>query len=161
MADVSLERTREFLLSLPCVHETLQWGSNLVFWVVDKSCGGKMFAVMNTEPAAHAIAFAAEPEQFHELLEHEGVEPAPYLARAQWVAVADWDVLPSAELHRLLAAAHERVRRKLPPRTQWVYNLPDRDYRKLVRERRAAAKSAAKKSASKPTAKKRASHKAS
>ncbi len=41
------ERVRAFLLTLPHVAETLQWGDNLVFWVGDKSIGGKMFALVN------------------------------------------------------------------------------------------------------------------
>ena len=39
------ERLREYLLRLPNVVETMQWGANLVFWVGDKAIGGKMFAV--------------------------------------------------------------------------------------------------------------------
>ena len=38
------ESARAFLLRLPHVEETLQWGNNLVFWVGDKAIGGKMFA---------------------------------------------------------------------------------------------------------------------
>ena len=30
------ERARAFLLSLPHVAETMQWGANLVFWAGDK-----------------------------------------------------------------------------------------------------------------------------
>lgn len=143
---MSLERARAMLLQLPRVEETLQWGHNLVYWVVDKTAGGKMFALMDSDGVSpHVIAFAAaDPERFHALLETEGIHPAPYLARAHWVALESWDAVPPAELRSLLEAAHERVRRKLPPRAQWVYNLPDRDYRKHVRERRAAVKAAAK-----------------
>jgi predicted DNA-binding protein (MmcQ/YjbR family) len=41
------ESTRAFLLKLPFVEETLQWGNNLVFWVSDKAVGGKMFALID------------------------------------------------------------------------------------------------------------------
>jgi hypothetical protein len=41
------ERLRTFLLNLPYVAETRQWGDNLVYWVGDKAIGGKMFALMN------------------------------------------------------------------------------------------------------------------
>ncbi len=41
------ERARAFLLTLPHVVETEQWGHNLVFWVGDKAIGGKMFALIN------------------------------------------------------------------------------------------------------------------
>src|ERR1700712_4622216 len=43
------ERARAFLLKLPHVVETRQWGDNLVFWVGDKAIGGKMFALLNLD----------------------------------------------------------------------------------------------------------------
>ena len=36
------ERLRAYLLTLPHVAETMQWGANLVFWAGDKAIGGKM-----------------------------------------------------------------------------------------------------------------------
>ena len=36
------EIVREYLLKLPDVEETMQWGANLVFWVGDKSIGGNV-----------------------------------------------------------------------------------------------------------------------
>jgi predicted DNA-binding protein (MmcQ/YjbR family) len=86
------ERVRAFLLTLPHVIETRQWGNNLVFWVGDKSIGGKMFALINldgpdgTRLAKAVLSFATDPERFHQLLETEGIIPAPYLARAHWIA---------------------------------------------------------------------------
>jgi hypothetical protein len=46
------------------------------------------------------------------------VIPAPYLARAQWVALETEDALSRDELRRLLAAAHSLIFAKLPKRTQ-------------------------------------------
>ena len=51
------ERVREFLLQLPHVVETMQWGANLVFWVGDKAIGGKMFAVLNLDDDHQGGAF--------------------------------------------------------------------------------------------------------
>ncbi|AFL90300.1 hypothetical protein Terro_4093 [Terriglobus roseus DSM 18391] len=142
---MSLDRTRDFLLSLPRVEETLQW-DNLVYWVLDKAVGGKMFAMMEPEPGGpHVAGFAVPADQFEPLLEIEGVRPAPYLARAQWVVVERWDVFTAAEWQHHLRAAHSRVEAKLPPRIQRLMELKQREYRVLVREKRAAAKSAGKK----------------
>ena len=113
------ERARAFLLTLPDVVETLQWGDNLVFWVGDKSAGGKMFAVINLSADAHGvISFAAGPERFAELTEMEAFYPAPYLARAHWVATRDWSCLRSAEWEAELRHAHTIVFEKLPKRTR-------------------------------------------
>lgn len=146
---MALERTREFLLKLPRVEETLQWG-NLVYWVLDKAVGGKMFAMLVPEPGArHQMSFAVPPERFHDLLEIDGVDPAPYLARAHWVAVERWDVLPERDLHLHLRAAYERVEAKLPPRIQRLVQWNDREYRALVRGKRAALKATATKTSAK------------
>jgi predicted DNA-binding protein (MmcQ/YjbR family) len=59
--------------------------------VGDKAIGGKMFAVLNLDDDHKAVlSFAAGPERYAELLETEGVFPAPYLARAHWVAIRHW-----------------------------------------------------------------------
>lgn len=135
------EATRAALLKVPRVAETMQWGGLLVYWVLDKAVGGKIFAILTPEPGMKApIAFAAGPMRAPELLEIDGVQPAPHLARAHWVALADWDVLPLSELHAELLAAHTYVSNRLPPRTQRLYELPLKEYRALVRERRASAK---------------------
>ena len=82
------ESLRASLLKLPHVVETMQWGENLVFWVGDKAVGGKMFALINLESDGKAaMSFCAGPERFAELVEREGVVPAPYMARIYWVAV--------------------------------------------------------------------------
>jgi predicted DNA-binding protein (MmcQ/YjbR family) len=143
---MSIERTREFLLTLPRTEETLQW-ENLVYWVLDKAVGGKMFAMVEPEPGgAHVAGFAVPPDQFLELLEIEGVRPAPYLARAHWVVVERWDVFTAREWQQHLQAAYDRVEAKLPTRVQRLIELKDREYRSLVREKRTAAKAATKRS---------------
>lgn len=139
---MGLQHTRDYLLSLPRVEETLQWNL-FVYWLLDKAVGGRMFAVLEPEPGqAQVMSFAVPPERYHELLETDGVRPAPYLARAHWVALADWQVFPERELHAHLQGAYERVEAKLLPRTRRLLQLPTREYRALVREARSAAKTA-------------------
>lgn len=139
------ESIREFLLALPHVKETMQWGRNLVFWVGDKTIGGKMFALVNLDgDGKGVISFAAGPERFHELLEVEGVLPAPYMARIYWVAAERWNVFRPAEWQELLTNAHNLTAAKLPKRTLDVLAPPETQRRKLVAERkkRLAAKNA-------------------
>ena len=113
------ERARTFLLTLPHVAETLQWGDNLVFWVGDKSIGGKMFALINLAAGAHGvISFAAGPEHFAELIERENLKPAPYFARAHWVAAESWGAFRPTEWQAELRNAHAIVLAKLPKRTR-------------------------------------------
>jgi predicted DNA-binding protein (MmcQ/YjbR family) len=136
------ERIRGYLLTLPHTVETRQWGNNLVFWVGDKAIGGKMFALINlddpggTRLAKAALSFAASPERFHDLLEIEGIIPAPYLARAHWIALEQFDVLRKPELEDLLRTAGTLVYDKLPKRTKDILALPATQRKRLISDRR-------------------------
>ncbi|MGB6133748.1 MAG: MmcQ/YjbR family DNA-binding protein [Acidobacteriaceae bacterium] len=133
---MNAESLRTWLLALPDVCETMQWGESLVYWAADKAIGGRMFAVVTLGSPNSVISFAAGPEGFAELVEREGIVPAPYLARAHWVAVERWDTLPAAELKTLLSRAREIIREKLPARTRAVLAMPAPEKKKLIAARK-------------------------
>jgi predicted DNA-binding protein (MmcQ/YjbR family) len=110
---MNVDCLRELCLSFPGVVEQIQWGSDLLFKV-----GGKMFAVTPLEPAPVCLSFKASPEHFAELTERPNVIPAPYLARAQWVALQTWDALPADELACLLRDSYDMVFARLPRKTR-------------------------------------------
>ncbi|MBV8630400.1 MAG: MmcQ/YjbR family DNA-binding protein [Silvibacterium sp.] len=143
---MNVESLRAFLLRLPHVAETMQWGDNLVFWVGDKAIGGKMFALANLSKDSHGVlSFAAGPERYAELLEVEGVFPAPYMARIYWVAIERYDVFSSNELKEHLRNAHSLICDKLPKRTKDVLAMPGGERKKLVAARKRLLASRAKK----------------
>jgi len=149
------ESVREFLRKLPHVEETVQWGENLVFWVADKSVGGKMFAVVNLDKGGHVpISFAAGPEKFSELVEIDGVIPAPYLARAHWVAVERWDIFRPREWQQHLQYARDLIEAKLPKRTRDILAMSAADRRKIVSERKKLLAAKQMSDAARPKAKK-------
>jgi predicted DNA-binding protein (MmcQ/YjbR family) len=82
------------------------------------------------------MSFAAGPEGFAELVEREGVFPAPYLARANWVAVERWDTLPARELQALVERARELICAKLPRRTKDVLAMKPGEKKKLIAARK-------------------------
>src|SRR3984957_21216009 len=100
---------RELCLSFPAVTEHVIWGSDLTFKV-----GGKIFALSVREPAPVWLSFKASPENFYDLTERPGIIPAPYLARAQWVALETKDALCSAELSALVRDSYDIIVAKLP-----------------------------------------------
>jgi len=106
---MNVDWLREVCLSFPGVTEQIQWGYDLLFKV-----GGKMFAVTPLEPAPVCLSFKASPENFAELTERPNIIPAPYLARAQWVALQTRDALTADELARLLRESYDMVFAKLP-----------------------------------------------
>ena len=110
---MDIDWVREFCLSLPHTTEKLQWEDALVFKV-----GNKMYTVVSLEPDETWISFKCAKEEFAGLTERPGVIPAPYLARAQWVALETEDALSRDDIRRLLAEAHSLIFAKLPKRAQ-------------------------------------------
>ena len=152
-----LSGLRKFLLGLPHVVETAQWGG-LVFWVGDKAIGGKMFVMLNPESGAWEmkglpISFPAGQERMAELLELDGLVPAPYMARIFWVAAERWDVFRMSEWERELSAAHALTFEKLPPKVKAALALPKSELKRLVTDRRKvlAEKAAVKKASKRKT----------
>jgi predicted DNA-binding protein (MmcQ/YjbR family) len=107
---MDIESIRSFCLSLPNVDEKVQWGNDLLFRI-----GEKMFAVVALE-TSHGVqmSFKCTPEKFAELVEEDGIIPAPYVARYHWVALERLDALPERELKELLKTAYQLVLEKLP-----------------------------------------------
>jgi predicted DNA-binding protein (MmcQ/YjbR family) len=131
------ERIRAYLLTLPHAVDTMQWGANLVFWVGDKAIGGKMFALVNLDGDGRAIiSYSAGPERYSELLEIEGIIPAPYMARIFWVAVERWDVFRTPEWEQELRTAHSITFNKLPSRTRAVLAMSATQQKRLIADRK-------------------------
>jgi predicted DNA-binding protein (MmcQ/YjbR family) len=132
---MDIEWIRKFCLALPGVTEQIQWEDDLLFKV-----GGKMFAVVPLEPARLYISFKASAEDFAELVERPGIIPAPYLARAQWVALESESALRPTELEELLRRAHSLILAKLPKKLQAEVLQPRRQKPSSRRRKRKSAK---------------------
>ena len=99
---------------LPAATRTVQWEGVIVFKV-----GGKMFCLI--APKDHSvgrISFKSAPEHYDALSHAEGFRPAPYLARAKWVALDDPKFLTPTELKAYLKRAHAVIASALPKRKQ-------------------------------------------
>lgn len=106
---MNIDQLRRICLSFPGTTEQIQWEDDLVFKV-----GGKMFAVTPLEPARLWLSLKADPDAFTELTEQPGVIPAPYLARAKWIAIESPQTLPPSEVAALLRKSYDLVVAKLP-----------------------------------------------
>jgi predicted DNA-binding protein (MmcQ/YjbR family) len=106
---MTIDTVRKICRALPETTEDIKWENDLVF-----SIGGKMFAVVRLEPP-HTVAFKCTPDAFAELIERDGIIPAPYLARAMWVQDKGvGDTLDRRELEQLIRGSYELVKAKLP-----------------------------------------------
>jgi len=114
---IDIDWLRSICLPLPGATEQIQWGNDLLFKV-----GGKMFAIAPLEPAPVCLTFKCSDESFAELTERPKIIPAPYLARAKWVALESPDAMTRGELSELLRTSYELVFAKLPKRAQEELN---------------------------------------
>lgn len=110
---MNIEWVRQHCLSHPHTTEQIQWGSDLLFKV-----GGKMFAGVPLEPSRVWLTIKADPEEFPELIERHGIIPAPYLARAKWIAIETERAVPRTEVLRLVSKSYELVFANLTKKLQ-------------------------------------------
>ena len=115
---MDIESVRAYCLSFPHATENVQWGNDLVFKIA-----GKMFAVTVLEGAAkYCLSFKCSEEKFAELIEQDGIDPAPYSARYHWVALERFNLLSEKELKALLRASYDLVFEKLPKKLKTELN---------------------------------------
>lgn len=103
-----------FCKTLPHATCVVQWEGVQVFKV-----GGKMFCLV--APADHSVArisFKCDPAHYDALSRAEGFAPAPYLARAKWVALTNPKVLSANETRAYLKRAHAVIAAALPKKRQ-------------------------------------------
>ena len=106
---MDIEAIRKHCLGFPHATENVQWGADLCFKI-----DGKMFAVASLEVGPVRLSFKCTPENFAELCERRGIIPAPYLARAQWVALQSFDAVARRGVAELLTESYWLVWQRLP-----------------------------------------------
>lgn len=109
-----IDWVRELCLSLPHATEDIQWENDLLFRVARK-----IFCVVTLEPLAPVkLCVKCTPEKFAELVEVEGIIPAPYMARNHWIAFVEMNALRQSEIKHLIRNSYQLVFEKLPKRLQ-------------------------------------------
>jgi predicted DNA-binding protein (MmcQ/YjbR family) len=132
-----LDWVRQFCLSLPHTTEKIRWQHNLLFCI-----GDRIYCVANLEPGmgASKIAFKCAPQVFAELVEVEGIIPAPYMARNHWVSVTDMEPFRQSELKEHIQNSYQLVLGKLPKKTQAKLTATNRAPSRSSAKKRSAAK---------------------
>lgn len=101
---MNIEFIQKLCLAFPHATENLQWGEVLCFKI-----GGKLFAVLDLSSVPPCLSFKCDPEKFSELVERDGITPARYFGRYQWVSLERVEVLPWSELRELLGESYVMV----------------------------------------------------
>jgi predicted DNA-binding protein (MmcQ/YjbR family) len=96
--------------SFPDATEDMPWPDDLCFKI-----RGKIFTgIVLADGRFPRITLKCTPETFDQLLEIEGISPAPYVGRYKWVMLANSNVLPTNELQKLIRQSYELVAAKAP-----------------------------------------------
>ncbi|MBA2498149.1 MAG: MmcQ/YjbR family DNA-binding protein [Chitinophagaceae bacterium] len=114
---MDIENLRTLCLHLPGVTEDVKWDNDLVF-----SVANKMFCAASLEPPFR-ISFKVTDEEFELLTDREGFMPAPYLARAKWIAVTDPVKLSLQEWEYYTEQSYQLVKARLPKKTRLSLGL--------------------------------------
>jgi predicted DNA-binding protein (MmcQ/YjbR family) len=105
MNHVELEK---FCLGLKGTTSDIKWGNDLCYLI-----GGKMYCVISIDPPMK-VSIKVTPEEFGELTEREGIIPAPYMARSNWIFIEKANALTLAEWKHYIEQSYELVLSKLP-----------------------------------------------
>ncbi|MFT3794309.1 MmcQ/YjbR family DNA-binding protein [Flavobacterium sp.] len=110
---MTIEKLREFALSLPGATEDIKWENHLCFNV-----GGKMFLVTSPDSVPITASFKTDDDNFDALTTRDGIIPAPYMARNKWVLVDDLKRFSEAEWKQLARHSYELVFSRLTKKLQ-------------------------------------------
>ena len=95
-----------FVLSLPKTTLVRQWRDDSVGKI-----GGKVFALLDRDPGE--IWLKVSPMAYELLTELDGIRPAPYFARAGWVAISAASPLTEDEIKAYITEALRLVALRL------------------------------------------------
>lgn len=107
-----------FILALPKATLVRQWRDDSVAKV-----GGKIFALLDRDPGE--VWLKVSPMAYELLTELDGVRPAPYFARAGWVAISVVSPLAVDEVEAYLREAHRLVAGRLTRKVRAELGLGD------------------------------------
>lgn len=93
----------------------IQWGDASV-WKI----GGKVFAIHSGlgEENIHTLSFKCSELNFQILCELEGIIPAPYLARGNWVQIVTNAAMSNKDVKDYIKSSYGIISRKLTKKMQ-------------------------------------------
>ena len=105
-----------FVLGLPAATLVRQWRDDSVAKV-----GGKIFCLLDRDPGE--VWLKVSDMAFELMTDLPGIRPAPYFARAGWVAISHKSPLDDAEVRAYIVAAHALVAGKLSRKARAALGL--------------------------------------
>lgn len=105
-----------FVLGLPGTEVVHQWRDDSV-----AKLGGKVYALLDRDPGE--VWLKVSDMAYDLLTELPGIRPAPYFARAGWVAISAASPLTETEVEAYLTEAHRLVAARLTRRLRGELGL--------------------------------------
>jgi len=109
------EEFDDYCKSLKATTHVVQWGGASV-WKI----GGKIFTIAPLYEKAEyqRISFKCSELSYEILCQQDGIIPAPYLARAQWVQVLEEGVMSDEQIKEYIHDAYDIIKAKLTKKLQ-------------------------------------------
>lgn len=100
----------DYCQSLSGASNVIQWGNSSV-WKI----GGKIFAICAVwgKGNGQKIAFKCSDLSYRILIEQDGIQPSPYLARAKWVQLVEDDAMNNGDIKTYIERAYLIITAKL------------------------------------------------
>ncbi|MEO6168685.1 MAG: MmcQ/YjbR family DNA-binding protein [Chitinophagales bacterium] len=104
---MDIEILRSICLKQEGATEDIKWGNDLCFCIAEK-----MFCVAGLQPPLQ-ISFKVKDDEFDELINKQGIIPAPYVARYKWVLAQDVNLFTKKQWEHYIRQSYELVKSKL------------------------------------------------
>ncbi len=114
------EAFEAFVLTLPAATLVRQWRDDSVAKV-----GGKIFCLLDRDPGE--VWLKVSDFTFEMMRDMDGIRPAPYFARAGWVAIAHLSPLTDLELRAYIEDAHRIIAGRLSRKVRDQLGLVESD----------------------------------
>jgi len=106
---MDIEQLRTICNKLPHVTEDIKWGNDLCFCIA-----AKMFCVAGLGQQPTSASFKVRDDEFDEMSQRQGFQPAPYVARYKWVLADDLNRMTAKEWEKYVTQSYNLVAAKLP-----------------------------------------------
>lgn len=114
---MDIEILRSICLKLEGATEDIKWGNDLCFCIAEK-----MFCVAGLLPPLQ-ISFKVKDEEFEELINKQGIVPAPYVARYKWILIEDVNTFSKKQWEHYIRQSYELIKSKLSKKQLNKFNL--------------------------------------
>ena len=105
---MNFKTLKKHCLSFPFVTEEVRWRQDHCFLVLKKP-----FCLTDSDTYAYT-SFKVLESEFDEMINREGIIPAPYMDREHWVLVLDFAWLSDAEWEHFIQQSYELVKSTEP-----------------------------------------------